>query len=652
MRIWISVIVALFLALPGWAQTNSRPLAKAIHAMKLGDWEGAISLARKDGQVAVDVITWHRLRAGKGSYADVISFLARNPYWPGQPWLIKKSENQIIKASHESVRAFFNVHPPQTPEGVLSYARALEHFGEKKKAHNVVIAAFRTMELSQSEQENFLGPHGKILAPHINHRMDHVLWNGWTNNAGRLMPHVSDDWKALARARIALRKRRDDVNALIAKVPSSLKNDPGIFFERFLWRARKGQDNAIDMILEQSKSAKTLGQPEEWAPRRRTLARAEMRKGNHSRAYRIASSHHITPGEDYNDYADLEWLSGYIALRFLKKPDLALAHFDRFTSVVFTPISLGRSGYWRGRALEAMGNKTAAQEAYKAGAQHQTSFYGLLAAEKAGVPFDKSLAGEETFPNWKTGTWTKSSVHKAAVLLLASGEVSLAERFWTHLSESQQREALGQMGQMAIEMGSPHIAVMLGKRMVQQGVTLPGPYYALNPMLVKKRHPVPTELVLSIARRESEFDPVVVSGAGARGLMQVMPGTAKLVAGKIGLGYSKEKLLSDPEYNATLGAEYLAMMADRLGGNIMMVAAAYNAGPKRPERWMAAYGDPRGKSVERAVDWIEHIPFNETRNYVMRVAESMPVYRARLGKNPLPGKFSRELVGSTVKRKR
>lgn len=652
MRFWISVVVALFLTFPVLAETAVRPLAQAIHAMRLGDWEGADKLARRDGQVAVDVIAWHRLRAGKGSYADVRSFMARNPDWPGLPWLIKKSEEQIIKASHEAVRAFFNSHPPQTPEGVLSYARALEHFGEANKARDVVVAAFRTMKLSQTEQEGFLGPYGKILAPHVKDRMDHMLWMGWTDNATRLLPLVSDDWKALAKARIALRKRQNGVNALIDKVPEGLKNDPGMAYERFLWRARKGQENAVDMILERSKSATALGRPETWAPRRRSLARDEMRKGKHSRAYRIASSHHITPDENYQNYADLEWLSGYIALRFLNKPELALAHFDRFTNVVFTPISLGRSGYWRGRALEAMGNKTAALEAYKAGAKHQTSFYGLLAAEKAGEPFDAALAGKEPFPNWKTGAWTKSSVHKAAVLLLASGEVSLAERFWTHLSESQEREALGQMGAMAIELGSPHIAVMLGKRMVRQGVTLPGPYYALNPMLVKTKHPVPTELVLSIARRESEFDPVVVSGAGARGLMQVMPGTAKLVADKIKVKYSKSKLLSDPEYNAKLGAEYLAMMADQLDGNLMMVAAAYNAGPKRPERWMETYGDPRGKSIEKAVDWVEHIPFNETRNYVMRVAESMPVYRARLGKNPLPIKFSRELVGATVKRQR
>lgn len=638
------------MALPVWGETTPRPLATAMQAMRSGDWESAGKLAARDGQVAVDVITWHRLRAAKGSYADVIAFLARNPDWPGLNWLRRKSERQIIKASHEKVRAFFNANAPQTPDGVLSYARALEHYGEANKAKKVVTDAFLQMELSASEQERFLKPYGKILAPHVKERLNNVLWQGWANNASRLLPLVSDDLKALARARIALRKRQDGVNALIDKVPTRLKDNPALAYERFLWRARKGQANAVDMLLERSKSAKALGRPEHWSGRRRGLARAAMRKGNHARAYKIASSHHITPGEKYNDYADLEWLSGYIALRFLNKPGVALKHFDRFTKVVFTPISLGRSGYWRGRALEAMGKLDAAREAYELGAQHQTSFYGLLAAEKAGVPIDKALAGKEKFPDWRKGAFTNSTVHHAAVLLLASGEVALAERFWTHLVESQKRESLGQMGAMAIEMGSPHIAVMLGKRMVRQGVTLPGPYYALHPMRKTKR-PVPVELTLAIARRESEFDAVVVSGAGARGLMQVMPGTAKLVAKGIGVKYSAGKLLSDYEYNAKLGSEYLAMMADRFDGNVVMVAAAYNAGPGRPERWMRAYGDPRKSGVDM-VDWIEHIPFNETRNYVMRVAESLPVYRARLGKKPLPVKFSKELVGSTVKRRR
>jgi soluble lytic murein transglycosylase len=187
---------------------------------------------------------------------------------------------------------------------------------------------------------------------------------------------------------------------------------------------------------------------------------------------------------------------------------------------------------------------------------------------------------------------------------------------------------------------------MLGKRAADYEIQVPGPYYALHP-LTQKTWPVPTELILSIARRESEFDPKVISGVGARGLMQIMPATAKEVSGKLGLEYDAGKLLSDPDYNATLGSAYLAELARRFDGNVVMMAAGYNAGPSRPNRWIDLYGDPRLNERD-VIDWIEFIPFRETRNYVMRVAESVPIYRARLGKPPHPVPFSRELIGSTL----
>ena len=235
--------------------------------------------------------------------------------------------------------------------------------------------------------------------------------------------------------------------------------------------------------------------------------------------------------------------------------------------------------------------------------------------------------------------------HKA-VLLLAAGQDNLAERFFTHLTESLDRSQIGQLGDMLAEMGRPPIQVMVGKRAAQRGIEVPGPYYALHP-LAEDPHPVPTELVLSIARRESEFNPEVVSGVGARGLMQVMPRTAQEVSGWINEPYSLSGLLSDPNYNARLGAAYLASLARQFDGNVVMMAAGYNAGPSRPVGWMQLYGDPRRGEID-VVDFIESIPFQETQNYVMRVAESLPVYRARLGKDPHPVPFSEELTGATL----
>jgi soluble lytic murein transglycosylase len=199
-----------------------------------------------------------------------------------------------------------------------------------------------------------------------------------------------------------------------------------------------------------------------------------------------------------------------------------------------------------------------------------------------------------------------------------------------------------------MDMKRPHIQVMLGKRAAQFGIELPGPYYALHPQVTATEYPVPKELVLSIARRESEFDPQVISGAGARGFMQLMPGTAQIVSRELGIDYDLDRLLTDPAYNATLGSTYLAGLASRFNGNAVMMAAGYNAGPGRPINWMARFGDPRKGEVD-IIDWIEFIPFDETRNYVMRVTESLPVYRARLGKPPHPVPFSKELLGSTLR---
>ncbi len=368
-----------------------------------------------------------------------------------------------------------------------------------------------------------------------------------------------------------------------------------------------------------------------------------MRDGRHQEAYKIASTHFLTEG---SDFAELEWLSGYIALRFLKEPKKAVEHFRNQLLAVDTPISLGRAGYWIGRAEEAAGNVQAAQQAYEFGGAYQTSFYGLLAAEKAGMDVDPRLAGNEEFPDWKDAEWLKSSVYQAAVLLLASDELDLGERFLTHLAESLDRTQIGQMGRMLADFDRPHVQVMLGKRAAQVGMEMHASYYALHP-LIDRNFPIPTEMVLAIARRESEFDPKVISHAGARGLMQLMPRTAEAVSGWLGKDYELSRLTSDAEYNAELGSAYLAKLAEDFNGNVVMMSAGYNAGPSRPERWMELYGDPRKGQID-VIDWIETIPFDETRNYVMRVAESLPVYRARLGRDPLPIPFSKELVGSTL----
>ncbi len=649
LRLFLTLFVALLTGLPANAQHRDE-LREAMVSIRAKDWDGAARAVAGTDQVARDIVEWHRLRAGEGSADQVLSFLERRGDWPGLPYLRKQSEAAFGDVSHEMALSFFVHGPAQTAEGALAQARVLEKAGEDGAAQATIVQAWRTMAMNPTTKSQYLDRYGDLLKPHHIARLDAMLWKNWTSNSEAMYGHVSEGWVNLAKARLGLRAMSKGVDGLISAVPDDLKDDPGLAHERFVWRHKKDRnDSAIELILARSRAG-TLGEPEEWAPRRRSLIRNQMRAGNYKTAYALAATHKLTPEAGYA-YSDCEWLAGYLALRFLDRPEEAAAHFLNFAQSVETPISLGRAGYWMGRAYEAMGDSETAQKAYVAGGAHQTSFYGLLAAEKAGIAHDPSLAGTEKFPDWRQASWTTSSVHQAARMLLAAGELSLAERFWVHLSEAQDRAGLGQMGEMALDLGQPHIAVMLGKRMVKSGVTLPGPYYPLHP-LVDQKLPVADELSLAIARRESEFDPVVVSHAGARGLMQLMPGTAKDVSREIGEVYTLGNLTADPGYNARLGSAYLAGLAEQFDGNIIMVSAGYNAGPHRPTRWMANNGDPRGGSVEDMIDWIEMIPFNETRNYVMRVSESLPVYRARLGKDPHPVPFGDEITGATIKVRR
>lgn len=640
----LALVFGLGVAQPAQAQ-NAAAMSQALTEMRSGDWSSA--LARADGPVARDIIEWHRLRAGLGDFASVTDFLDRRPDWPGLDWLIRQNEENIAGQSADTLAAFFGRFPPQTALGVYEYANALETLNRRGEAQAAIVMAWRTMEMPETVQDLYLERHGALLKDHHSARLDQMIWQRHLVSARRALPLVDDGWKALAAARLALHDQANGVDALIEAVPAALANDPGLAYERFVWRNRKDRDDAaIELLLERSTGAEALGRPAEWAPRRRNLARSEMRAGNAARAYQIASQHYLSEG---SSFADLEWLSGYLALTYLNDPERALAHFERFNAAVLTPISLGRAGYWIGRAHEALGNTAQAQIAYAAGAQHQTSFYGLLAAERGGIAFDAALAGTQPTAPWREATFTNSSVFKAGLLLLAAGELDLAERFLTHLAETIDTAEAAQLGEAVNELRQPHLAVMIGKRLAGRSIVVPGAYYALHP-LAEDDLPMHPEMNLAIARRESEFDPKVVSGAGARGLMQVMPATAEGVARKLGLSndHSTERLTRDPDYNAKLGAAYLVDLAQVFDGNVIMMSAGYNAGRSRPIRWMEERGDPRRGGMD-IVDWIEHIPFTETRNYVMRVSESLPVYRARLGKDPHPVPFSQELVGSTLR---
>ena len=613
---------------------------EAISKARSDNWSDAQSSAKQGGPLVRDIVEWHRLRRGKGGFEDTIAFLAKHPDWPGLKLLRRKSEKTIPhRYAPQKVLDFFRTQPPQTGRGALRMAEALTATNSSEEAKAQVILAWSTLSMDSEEHDAFLSRYGDTLKPYHWDRLDTLLWRGDTKEATRMLPLVSKDQRALANARLALRKKKDGVDALIKAIPASLADDPGLAYERFLWRASKGRNqDAIDLILSRSKDAMSLGEPDRWASWRRVLARWSMREGKTQQAYRLSAFHHLSGGSSQND---LEWLAGYVALRKLDDPVTALDHFQTFRLGVDTPISLGRAGYWLGRAHEAAGDEVAANASYEFGGEYQTSFYGLLAAERAGNGMDPRLTGNEPFPPFKQASFWGGSVMEAARLLQAAGELYWAERFSVHLAESLNREEIGQLAEWADSVDEPHLQVMIAKQAARVGITIPRPYYP-TPDIGRGNKTVPRALELAIARRESEFDPSVMSGVGARGLMQLMPGTASDMAKRLGIPYSKSRLITDPPYNTRLGSEYLAKLIEDFGGNPVLVAAAYNAGPTRSVRWSKQFGNVRASSTD-IIDWIEHIPFRETRNYVMRVAESLPVYRARLTGKVEPLTLSQEL---------
>ena len=644
----ILALIVLISATLGGTDAKAVDLGRALELMREEKWREAGRSAGQETTIARDVIEWHRLRAGEGSAADVMAFLARRPDWPGLPLLRRRSEEVIATASPRTILAFYEGNRPQTALGALSYARALKAANRDGDARAELVIAWRSLPMGADTQADFLKGNGNLLAPHHAARLNRMLWDGHHTSTAGVLPLVSDAQRKLGEARLALQKDEQGVDSRIAAVPEALRDDPGLAYDRFTWRDRKRrQDDAIELLMDRSTSAEKLGKPEKWLRRRRDFARQLLRDDKYERAYQLAAHHFATPDMGYG-YADSEWIAGYIALRKLRDPELAVYHFDRFLAAVSSPISVGRGGYWLGRAHAALGDADKAYAAYARAAEYQTSFYGLLAAEALGRPFDPDLANPPAVPDWRSAAFLNTSVAQAGLLALQAGDLALAERFLTHLVEGLDAEAARQLGEMAVAMDQPHLAVMIAKRAASDGEELEAAYFPLHPV-AKRDLPMAKEMTLAIARRESEFDPSVISHAGARGLMQVMPAPADLVARRIGTSddHSTGRLISDWPYNALLGSNYLAGLAKEFDGNVVMMAAGYNAGPHRPIAWMERYGDPRDGEPD-IIDWIEHIPFNETRNYVMRVTESLPVYRARLGKPALPLPFSKELAGSTL----
>ena len=632
MLVAASVAVAAVADAADTRERNGLAFNEALKDVNRGHWDDARAHAAEiSDPVALVAVEWMRLRDGSDEWGDYLAFLEDHGDWPGLR-LLRRAGEASIRSQHrpKQIVEYFAVQPPQTGHGAVRYAVALNKLGRRAEAREAIRDAWLNLPFDEEAEAEALRRFSTQLKNLHEERLDGLLWNGRIEEAERMLPLVGTSQKLLASARIALRNMDRGVDALIAKVPRRLRNDPGLNYERFVWRDRKDYDDeAIEMLLSASKSNESLGRPEKWAPRRFKFAHASMRDGRLSAAYQLASSHHLEEGSDFNR---LEWLAGYIALRKLNDPGRAAYHFERFSEKVESPISLGRAGYWLGLAYEASGKLEAAKKAFRSSARHQGTFYGQLAAEKIGAPTDPGLVGRDQFPNWRKSDLVEDPVVRAAVLFHDSGRQPHTAWFLAHRAETLDKKGVAQLAGYARAVGAEFAAIKVAKQGVKQGDTVVEYLFPLTGIEVQDL-PIPPELAISIARQESEFNERAVSPKGAIGYMQLMPRTGKELASELGLSGSIEKLLRDRETNVLIGSTYIRERLEDYGGSYVLSLAAYNAGPARVQSWLPEIGDPRDSQVD-AIDWIEHLPYNETRNYVMRILEAITVYRMRMSGSP------------------
>jgi soluble lytic murein transglycosylase len=581
-------------------------------ARKLAEW---IILRSDDNGASVE-----RYRA----------FIATNPSWPSQTFLRRRIEAALWddRRDDATVWAWFENESPLSAKGKFSLARAMIARGDRANAERLVRDAWRNDSMSEDTESAALDLFGALLTPGDHKaRMDLLLYGSEHDAALRAAKRLGANHIALAKARIASYKKAPNTRALLEAVPRELHGDPGYLFSKIqLLRREEKFAEAAQLMMSAPKDPGRLYNLDEWWIERRLLSRKMLDIGEPRTAYLIARDAALPTRDIYK--TEQEFTAGWIALRFLSDPATAARHFARIGVGSVNPTTLARAGYWQGRAAEAAGRSQDARAAYTAAAAQSTSYYGQLARAKLGLP-QIALHG---VPAGRSRGIERLEVVRAVQLLYHLDEREIAIPIFADMGENGDPDALVGLGELASRHADARSMLVMGKAALNRG--LPFDFYAYPVTGIPSFKPIGPEveqsIMFAIARQESAFNPSVVSPAQAYGLMQVTPDAGRYVCKKYGANFDLGRMKTDPAYNATLGAAELGGLIEDYRGSYIMTFAAYNAGRGSVKKWIERYGDPRDPKVD-AVDWVELIPFSETRNYVQRIMENLQVYRARFG---------------------
>ena len=618
---------------PGADLAFAADLAGARQALRLyhdGNLSAGDDFARLTSGPLRVALDWAAIRlcSRAAGPARLRSFATAHPGWPMRGWIDRRLEEQRAGGNPDTgaVLAMFAAAPPQTLSGKLSLAKARIATGDAAGGASLVAEVWRTDDLSAAEEALVLRDFGTVLRRQDHKfKADRLLYKENVPAALKAAALAGPDVVLLAKARAAVIAGISSDTALAA-VPKTLAGDPGLLFARIQKARRAGRiDEAAALMASAPHDPDALVDGDEWWTERRLLARKLLDGGNAKGAYAVVSGAlPRTPAAQI----EAAFHTGWIALRFLNDPALAASHFAAVSRLAEAPISVARGAYWQGRAADAAGQVADAARFYAGAAALPTTFYGQLAALRLG---QGPIALRPGVPA-ATGD-SRSDAVRSVALLFGLGERDLAVSLATAAAKNEPDPAqVSALADAVAATGNARATLQVGKASSQRGIALDGaafPTFGV-PGYQPVEHSADRATVLAIARQESEFEPTSVSSAGAMGLMQMIASTARKTAQDAGIGFDQNRMLTDPAFNARLGAAHLGRLLGDLDGSYILTFAAYNAGPRKAQEWIAAYGDPRKPGVD-PVDWIERIPFTETRNYVQRVFENLQIYRAQLG---------------------
>ena len=636
------VCSAALLALPMASPAVAMPSGLAVQAVQMalsGDFLGAGSLAARSGDsAAVKLVELLFLRdhGAQAGFQRIHDFLDAAPKWPLTETLLKRAEQALYEnvQSPDIVLQYFDKKEPVTAYGMLAMARANYSAGDSTKGKSWLRKAWSNTTVDAALEQKIIGEFGGQLTS-ADHRLrfSKLVFAQESNAAIRNAKRVGSDFVDAGKVAQALISFQGGADKRYEALSATARNDMGMRYAltRFYRKAEKyGKARAI--LASIPGDAGAMGDPEAWWMERKIVTLHSVGP-NHSdswnAAYQIAHKHGMADGDGA---VEAEFMSGWVALRYLKKPDVGMKHFIKLQGLAESRTEKARAAYWIGRTYLALGDKATAQVAFKDAAQYSTVYYGQLAREQIGLGSRPESINSGSASAGAQARVESDEVVRAFRIMAQAGTKNQLNIFlWSLASRFKNTDEMNAVAAIVQNTAGTSWALRLAKAAGVRGIDIDSWSYPVRglPNWSQIGKPVEKSLVFALSRQESEFDPNAGSSVGAQGLMQLMPGTAKLVARQYGVSYRAGSLKSDPAYNVKLGAAHLADLVSDFNGSYILTLVAYNAGPRRSREWVDEYGDPRGGQVD-PIDWVECIPFNETRQYVQKVMQNVHVYRSRL----------------------